>query len=202
MTRFLLAAGLIVGLALPAQAQELAPEALIRKVTGEILAAIKSDKKLAAGDRQKALKLAEEKVLPHVDFDYATRLAVGRAWRQASPEQQQRLIAEFRAMLLRTYTNAIGAYEGQEIKVLASRGKPTDDEATVRNQFLRSGRPPVGVDYRMHRTPLGWKIFDITAEGVSLVITYRSEFSQVVRQEGVEGLIKRLTTKNAPSKAG
>jgi phospholipid transport system substrate-binding protein len=180
-------------------AQESEPEALVKKITSDVLAAIKSDKELAAGDRQKAIKLAEEKILPYVDFEEATRLAVGRGWKAASPEQRKQLVAEFRAMLVRTYSNAIGTYEGQTMKVLPSRVKPGDDDATVRNQFIRPGGKPVLIDYSMRKTDAGWKIYDIVVEGVSLVLTYRSEFDAVVKQDGIDGLIKRLGAKNTPS---
>ena len=156
------------------------------------MAAIKSDKDLAAGDRQKAMKLAEEKILPHVDFEEATRLAVGRGWKQASPEQQKKLVSEFRNMLVRTYSNAISAYEGQTMKVLPSRVKPGETDATVRNQFIRPGGKPVLIDYSMRKTDKGWKIYDIVVEGVSLVLTYRSEFDAIVKQDGIDALIKRL----------
>src|SRR6185436_11451387 len=126
-----------------AQASE--PEALVKKITDEVLAAVKSDKELAAGDKQKAVKLAEEKVLPYVDFEHATRLAVGRAWRDASPEQRQRLVSEFRNMLVRTYSNAIGTYQGQTLKVLPSRGKADPEETIVRTQFVRPGGQPLPI---------------------------------------------------------
>ncbi len=185
------------------QTQGLAPDELVKKVTEDVLAAVKSDKQLAAGDKQKALKLAEEKVLPHIDFAEATRLAVGRAWQQASPEQKKQLVDEFRRMLVRTYSNAIGAYEGQTMKTLPSRMKPEDTEVTVRNQFIRaSGGKSVQLAYQMRKTDSGWKIYDIVVEGVSLVITYRSEFDAVVKQSGIEGLIKRLAEKNTPAKMG
>ena len=182
--------------------QGLGPEELVKKITDDVLAAIKSDKQLAAGDKQKALKLAEEKILPHVDFQEATRLAMGRAWAQANPEQKKKLVAEFRSMLVRTYSNAIGTYEGQTMKVLPSRNKPGDTEATVRNQYLRAGGKPVQIDYQMRQTDKGWKIYDITVEGISLVLTYRSEFDAVVKQQGIDGLIKRLGEKNTPAKLG
>jgi phospholipid transport system substrate-binding protein len=184
-----------------ALAQDSEPEALVKKITEEVLAALKSDKQLAAGDREKAVKLAEQKILPHVDFEEATRLAVGRGWKEASPEQRKKLIAEFRNMLVRTYSNAIGTYEGQTMKVLPSRVKPGEGEATVRNQFLRPGGKPILIDYSMRKTDSGWKIYDIVVEGVSLVLTYRSEFDAVVKQEGVDGLIKRLGQKNTPAPA-
>ena len=189
-------------LATPVFAQELGPEALVKKITTEVLEAIKSDKQLAAGDRQRAIKLAEEKILPHVDFEEATRLAVGRSWQQASPEQRKKLTAEFRNMLVRTYSSAIQPYGGQQMKVMPVRMKPGDTEVTVQNQFIRAGGQPVKLDYSMRKTDNGWKIYDIVVEGVSLVLTYRSEFDAVVKQEGVDGLIKRLAQKNTPAAVG
>jgi phospholipid transport system substrate-binding protein len=185
-----------------ALAQELGPEELVKKVTAEVLDAVKSDKQLAAGDRQKALKLAEEKVLPLIDFEEATRLAAGRSWPQASPEQKKQLVAGFRTMLVRTYSSAIGTYQGQTMKVMPVRMKPGDTDVTVSNQFIQPGNKPMRIDYQMRKTQDGWKIYDIVAEGVSLVLTYRSEFDAVVKQEGVDGLIKRLSQRNAPAAVG
>ena len=185
-----------------ARAQELGPDQLVQKVTEDVLASVKSDKQLAAGDRQKALKLAEEKVLPHIDFAEATRLAVGRAWSQATPPQKQQLVDEFRRMLVRTYSNSIESYQGQTMKVLPSRGKQDPEDTTVRAQFVRAGGKPLPIEFQMRKTDKGWKIYDIVVEGVSLVLTYRSEFDQVVRQDGIEGLIKRLAQKNEPVPVG
>jgi phospholipid transport system substrate-binding protein len=186
----------------PGLAQELGPEELVKKITAEVLEAVKGDKQLAAGDRQKAIKLAEEKILPHVDFEEATRLAVGRGWAQANPEQKKKLTGEFRNMLVRTYSNAIGAYEGQTMKVQPVRMKAGDTEVTVHNQFIRPGGKPVLIDYSMKKGDKGWKIYDIVVEGVSLVLTYRSEFDAIVKQDGVDGLIKRLAQKNTPAGVG
>jgi phospholipid transport system substrate-binding protein len=194
----LLSVGWMGFLGSPVLAQDAGPEQLVQKVTDEVLAAVKSDKQLAAGDKQKALKLAEEKVLPHVDFQEATRLAVGRSWRQASPEQRKKLVDEFRSMLVRTYSNAISEYQGQTLKVLPSRGKQDPEDATVRTQFMRAGGKPLPIDFQTRKTPEGWKIYDITVEGVSLVLTYRTEFDAVVKQDGIDGLIKRLGEKNTP----
>jgi phospholipid transport system substrate-binding protein len=185
-----------------ALAQQVTPDQLVQKITDDVLAAIKSDKDLAAGDKQKAIKLAEEKVLPYIDFERATRLAVGRAWRQATPEQQKRLVTEFRNMLVRTYSNAISAYQGQTLKVLPSRGKQDPEETTVRTQFVRAGGQPLPIDFTMHQKEGTWKVYDIVVEGVSLVMTYRSEFDAVVKQEGIDGLIKRLASKNMPASVG
>ena len=194
----------LFGFAAAAAAQALAPDQLVQKITEEVLTAIKSDQQLAAGDKQKAMKLAEEKVLPYIDFEEATRIAVGRAWSQANPEQRKKLISEFRNMLVRTYSNAIESYQGQSLKVLPSRGgkQETGDEATVRAQFVRAGGKPLPIEFQMRKAGQDWKVYDISVEGISLVLTYRSEFDAVVKQEGIDGLIKRLTEKNAPPKLG
>jgi phospholipid transport system substrate-binding protein len=181
-----------------AQAQMPEPEALIRKMTSDVLEAVRSDEALAAGDRHKALRLAEEVVFPHVDFRESTRLALGRNWAKASETQRDELVKEFRSMLIRTYSSAIDAYRGQTMQVLPVRMKPADTDVTVRNQFLRPGARPVAVDYAMHKTGDEWKIYDFVIEGVSLVVTYRYEFDSVLRQSDIDGLIRRLAQRNAP----
>lgn len=185
--------------AFTASAQLSGPEELVRKVTADVLEAVQKDKQLQSGDRRKALALAEEKILPLIDFEEATRLAVARAWRSATPEQRKQLETEFRRMLVRIYSNTIGVYHGQSMRVLPVRMVPDAIEVTVRNQYIRPGTPPSSVDYAMRKTPDGWKIYDITAEGISLVLTYRSEFEQIVQHSGIDGLIKRLAEKNAPA---
>jgi phospholipid transport system substrate-binding protein len=191
------AAAVSVFLALPVVAQPLGPEELVRKVTGDVLETIRNDKDLQAGDRKKALALAEQKVLPHIDFREAAQLAVGKSWHAATPAQRDQLVSEFRAMLVRIYSNAVGVYRGQTMRVFPARLEPGATETTVRNHYLRSGRPPVVVEYAMRKTGNGWKIYDIVVEGVSLVLTYRAEFDNVARQSGIDGLIKRLQEKNA-----
>jgi phospholipid transport system substrate-binding protein len=180
-----------------AAAQDLAPDALVRKVTADVLDSVKADKQLQAGDRKKALALAEEKILPHVDFREAALLAMGKSWQTASPAQQTQIVDEFRSMLVRIYSNAIDVYRGQTLRVLPLRLPQGATDVTVRNQYLREGRPPVPVEYSMKKTSEGWKIYDIAIEGVSLVLTYRAEFEQITRTSGVDGLIKRLKEKNA-----
>jgi len=181
--------------AIAAAAQELAPDALVRQVTADVLESIQGDAALQAGDRKKAIALAEQKVLPHIDFTEATRLALGSWWKTATPAQRERLSTEFRGLLVRTYANAIGAYKGQTMRVLPVRMEAGADDVIVRNQFLRPGAPPLRIDYAMYKTPAGWKIYDIVAEGVSLVLTYRTEFDQVVRQSGIDALIQRIAEK-------
>ncbi len=179
-----------------AQAQETSPEDLVRKVTAEVLEAVKSDKALAQGDRDKALALAEDKILPHIDFQEATRLAVNRAWASANKEQQQKLVVEFRTLLIRIYSQSLDVYKGQTMRVMPLKAAQGATDVTVRNQYLRPGQSAIIVDYEMRKTPSGWKIYDIVVEGVSLVLTYRSEFEQVTRASGVDGLLKRMAEKN------
>ena len=179
-----------------ARAAELGPDALVRQITDDVMDAILKDKALQAGDKEKALALAEQKILPHVDFRAMTQLALGRNWSKATPAQREQVVNGFRSMLIRTYSNAIGAYKGQKMEVKPTRMDPGDTDVTVRNSYLSPGRPAVEVDYRMEKTPEGWKIYDIVFDGVSLVATYRSEFAQQVRAGGIEGLIARLDRKN------
>ncbi len=197
---FALAFSILAAAAFPAAgqivSQELGPDELVRKVTSEVLEAIQSDKQLQAGDRRKALALAEEKILPLVDFREAARLAVGRSWNGATPAQQDELTKQFRSLLVRIYSNAIGVYRGQTMRVQPVKMAPGATQVSVRNQYVSPGRPPTSVEYAMHKTPSGWKIYDITVEGVSLVLTYRGEFDQVVREAGIDGLIKRLAERN------
>ena len=199
LSRIVAALSLLACLGL-ARAQELAPEELIKRIIDDVTAAVRDDKQLAEGDRDKALKLAEQKILPHIDFEEATRLAASRAWPQASAEQRARLVSEFRSMLVRTYSNAISVYSGRDARFLPSRSKRGGAEATVRYEFARSGGGPVQITYDMRMTERGWKIYDISVEGISLVLTYRTEFDGIVKQEGIDGLIRRLAQRNTPAK--
>jgi phospholipid transport system substrate-binding protein len=192
-------ASLFVALPAAAQQSQLGPEELVKRVTEDVLGTIQSDKKLQEGDKQKALQLAEEKVLPHIDFREAMSLAMGRSWHQATPEQKEKLVKEFRSMLVRIYANAIDRYRGQTMKVLPVRMQPNATEVVVRNRYLSPGKPPTPVEYSMKKGPEGWKIYDIAVEGVSLVLTYRSEFENITRTSGVDGLIKRLQEKRSPA---
>ena len=195
MKPFALLVSLLISV--PAFAQELGPEDLVKKVTTDVLDSVKSDKQLQAGDRRKMLALAEQRILPHVDFREAAQLAMGRSWHTATPAQQTQVTNEFRSMLVRIYSNAIQVYRGQTMRVLPVRHAPGATEVTVRNQYLSQGRPPVPVEYAMKKTPEGWKIYDISVEGVSLVLTYRAEFESITRASGIDGLLKRLAEKNA-----
>lgn len=179
-----------------AQAEIVAPDVLIKETVKDVLAVIKTDKDIQAGDQQKTLALVDEKVLPHFDFERMTQLAVGKYWRRATPEQKQALTSEFRNMLVRTYTKVFSVYRDQviEVKSLKMAG---EDEATVQTTISKPGTPVIPVNYEMKKKPNGWKVFDIYIEGVSMVISYRGTFASQIEESGIDGLIKTLSDKNA-----
>jgi phospholipid transport system substrate-binding protein len=173
-------------------AQEVAPNALLQSVTTEVIAAMKQD----AGNAAKIANLVETKVLPLFDFPRMTQIAVARNWRLVTPEQQTTLIAEFKTLLVRTYSSALSTYRDQVIEFRPLRSAPADTDITVKSLVKQSGTAPVAMDYDMEKTPAGWKVYDIKVAGVSLVTTYRDTFSEKIRDDGVAGLIKSLEDKN------
>ena len=198
----ILAAGLAlcVGLAAwNADAQLLAPppqrpDALVKAVTSEVTAVLKRD--LAAGERTDIDGLVEKKILPLFDFERMTSMAAARHWRAASPEQQKALVAEFRTLLVRTYSMSLSSYRNQEIEYKPLRGAAGDAEVVVMSLVRQPGAQAVTIDYAMQDTPAGWKVHDVQVAGVSLVITYRETFAAAVRDGGIDGLIATLAGKN------
>ena len=178
-----------------ALAQE-APDALVKRVTDEVLAIIKADKDLQAGNSRKIAELAEVKVLPHFDFSRMTRLAVGRNWQQASDAQKEQLVKEFRTMLVRTYSTSLTAYRNQTIEVKPLKMAAADKEVTVRTAVLQQGGPSIPIDYAMEKADSGWKVYDVVIDGASLVTTYRSTFNEQVQKGGIDGLVKTLAERN------
>lgn len=187
---------LLLFVAAGARAQMQEPDALIRDTVKEVLEVVKQDKDIKAGNQKKILELVDAKVLPHFDFERMTRLAVGRGWRNATAEQRTALVAEFRTLLVRTYTNAFTGYRDQTVEIKPFKMPAGADEVTIRTAIVKPGAQPVAVDYEMEKTPHGWRAFDLSIEGVSLVTTYRSNFAETVQQSGVDGLIKSLQDKN------
>jgi len=189
-----------------AAAQE-APDALVKRVTDEVLAIIKADKDLQAGNTQKVVSLAEQKVLPHFDFTRMTRLAVGKNWQQANDAQKESLTKEFRTMLVRTYSTSLSAYRNQTIEVKPLKMAAGDKEVTVRTQVVQPGGPPIPIDYAMEKADSGWKVYDVVIDGASLVTTYRGSFNDQIQKGGIDGLVKTLAERNksgqpaAPAKA-
>ena len=187
----------------PLRAQEIvAPDVLAKNVTDEVLALLRADKDIQAGNTKKVVDLVEKKVLPHFEFTRMTRLAVGPNWRQATPEQQKALVIEFRALLVQTYAATLTAYRNQVIDYRPLRMQPDDTEAVVKSLINQSGGKPVTVDYKMEKTPAGWKVYDVVVADLSLVQNYRGSFETEVRKGGIDGLIKALTEKNQQLAAG
>lgn len=179
----------------PALPQNMAPDILIRTVTLEVLDIIRHDKGIQDGDPAKVADLVELKILPHFDFARMTQLAVALNWRLATAEQQAALTSEFRTLLVRTYSTALSAYRNQVIEFRPLRGAPAE-ETTVRSMIRRSGTASTSMDYDMERLPAGWKVYDIKIDGMSLVTTYRDTFASMVREDGIDGLIRALADKN------
>lgn len=183
--------------ALPTWAMEVGPDALVDNTAQEVLAIVRQDKDIRAGSKAKLLEVVEARILPHFDFTRMTRLAMGKNWSKAAPEQQQQLVKEFRTLLVRTYSNALTTYRDHTIKVEPLKGKADDSDTTVKTQVIQGqGQQPVPIDYSMEKTADGWKVYDVTVAGVSLVTNYRSTFNSQVHGGGVEKLIKTLTEKN------
>ena len=186
--------------ALPALAQE-GPDALVKRVSQEVLQVIKTDPKVQAGDQARIRELIETKLVQHFDFSRMTALAMGRNWQKATPDQQKRLADEFKSLLVRTYSNALVQYRNQEIDYKPLRADPNATDVTVRTEVVRPGQPPVSIDYSLTKGASGWRAYDVIVGGVSLVTNYRDEFNEQIRQGGVDGLINSLAARNkAPAK--
>ncbi len=190
-------AAVVIGFAtVGALAQDVAPDALVQGVSQDVIAIVKQDRDIQRGNTKKILELVEAKVLPHFDFQRMTQLAMGASWRRATPEQQKQLTEEFRTLLVRTYSAGLANYRDQVIEYKPLRAKPEETEVIVRSEVKQSGAQPVPIDYNMQKTAGGWKVYDVAIGGVSLVTTYRDTFTQEVRANGVDGLIKTLADKN------
>jgi phospholipid transport system substrate-binding protein len=179
-----------------AQAQE-APDALVKRVSQDVLATIKADPQIQAGNQARIHEMIETKLLPYFDFTRMTALAMGRNWRRATPEQQKRLTEEFKTLLVRTYSSALNQYRNETIEYKPLRMNPADTDVIVRTEVHRSiGTQPVQMDYNLEKTAEGWKAYDVVVGGVSLVTNYRDEFNTLIASGGVDGLIKSLENKN------
>ncbi|MDP2818223.1 MAG: ABC transporter substrate-binding protein [Polaromonas sp.] len=177
------------------RAADEAPDALIKRTSTEVLDAIKSDKAIQGGDVGKIIALVDGKVMPHVNFTRMTASAVGRNWRQATPEQQKRLQDEFKTLLVRTYSGALIQVKDQTVSVKPLRAAAADTEVQVRTEVIGRG-DPIQLDYRMEKTASGWKIYDLNVLGIWLVETYRTQFAQEISAKGVDGLIAALAERN------
>ena len=180
-----------------AHAEVVAPDQLIRNTVDEVIGIVKQDKDIQAGDQKKINALVDAKVLPHFDFARMTQLAVGKYWRTATPEQKQALTTEFRNMLVHTYTKVFMVYRDQTVEVKPFRMAADDTEVTVKTTINKLGSQPIPVDYEMKIGADGWKVFDISIEGVSMVLSYRGTFASQIQETGIDGLIKMLSDKNS-----
>jgi phospholipid transport system substrate-binding protein len=201
MFLFTLMAGLAIALsAMQAHAQQ-APDALVKQTVEGLLTSIKADAEIQAGNAPKLLRLVDQQVLPNVDFETTTRLAAGRHWRDATPAQQQALVKEFRATLVRTYSGAVSAVRPQTtVALLPFRAQPADTDVVVRTTINQPNGEPIQVDYRLEKRPdSSWKIYDVNVLGVWLIQNYRNQFSQEIQQKGFDGLIKSLADRNRQS---
>ena len=186
----------LTALAAAASADMMAPDVLVKKVTLEVVGIIQNDKDMRNGNRRKIIDLIEAKVLPHFDFGSMTATAVGLGWRKATPEQRARLTEEFKTLLVRTYASALAAYSDQRFDFRPLHARPSDTDVTVQVRVIQAGAQPLSIDYGMEKTSSGWKVYDVSVGGVSLVANYRTEFGNLVRAEGIDGLIRNLHAKN------
>ncbi len=198
----LAAAGLLANL-MPLSATwaaDEAPDALVKRIATEVLDAVKADAAIQAGDVGRITALVDSKIMPNVNFTRMTASAVGRFWRQATPDQQKRLQDEFKTLLVRTYSGALGEVKDQTLSFRPFRGKPEDTEVVVRSEVRGRGEP-IQLDYRLEKTPSGWKIYDLNVLGVWLVETYRTQFAQEINAKGLDGLIAALAQRNKSASA-
>jgi len=195
-----LMAAAILGIALAAASAhaatvdpKAAPNDFVQAAADNALEALKQDKTAQNGNLTRINQLVDQYILPYVNFEKTTRLAAGRYWRQATPDQQQRLVAAFRNTLIRTYSGALANVDQKSsITMQPFRGDPNADDVVVRSQLSQSNGPAVGVDYRLEKTPEGWKIYDLNVEGIWLIQNYRNQFAQQIQQNGIDGLIDAL----------
>lgn len=180
-----------------ASAEELAPDALVRNVATDVLDLVRKDKEIQNGNTRKAADLVEKMVLPHFNFKRMTAQAVGKWWRQATPVQQQALQDEFRTLLVRTYANALTAYKNQTIEFKPLKMAPADKDVMVRTEVRQPGAKSINIDYAMQKTPDGWKVYDFSIGGISMVTSYRDQFGPEIGNNGLDGLLRTLKAKNA-----
>ena len=184
----------------PSMAADESPDALIKRVSSEILDNIRSDKSVQDGDMTKVMTLVDSQIMPNVNFVRMTAAAVGRSWRQATPAQQKRLQDEFKTLLIRTYSGALAQVKEQTISIKPLRASAADTEVIVRTEVLGRG-DPVQLDYRLEKVGNSWKIYDLNVLGVWLVETYRTQFAQEISAKGIDGLIASLVERNKSNAA-
>jgi phospholipid transport system substrate-binding protein len=184
----------VSAIAAPATAE--APDVLVKRISADVIETVKADKDIQAGNRNKLMELVNSKILPHVDADRMTSMAAGRFWRQATPEQQKRLSEEFRTLLVYTYSGALSQIKNETVEFKPMRSDPADPEVEVRSQVNVARGEPITLNYRLTKTPSGWKIYDINVLGAWLVETYKGNFAAEINKGGIDGLITKLSERN------
>jgi len=192
---WLMAASMAVAAGLAHAQADKAPDVLIKEVSTDVIDSVRADKSIKQGDVQKVIALVDAKVMPHVDFQRMTASAMGRYWRQATPDQQTRLQQEFKILLVRTYSGALAQVQDQTVELMPMRSAPTDKEVVVKTAVKGRG-DPIQLDYRLEQTSDGWKIYDVNVLGVWLVENYRNTFSQEINASGIDGLINKMAERN------
>ncbi|PWF41193.1 MlaC/ttg2D family ABC transporter substrate-binding protein [Massilia glaciei] len=180
-----------------ASASAEAPDALVKRISLDVIESAKADKQIQAGDQKRVMDLVETKILPYVDFNRMTQLAAGRHWRSATPEQKKALAREFRTLLIFTYSGALSQIKNQSVEFRPMNAQPGDQEVEVRSQVVQPRGEPIMLNYRLAKTPAGWKIFDINVLGAWLVETYKGNFNAGISKGGFDGLIKSMAERNA-----
>jgi len=200
---FFLLMALLLGFNPPAAmaANDTLPDVLARTTTQEVLAILKQDKELKSGNLAKLYQLVEAKILPNFDFNRMTQLALGKHWPRATAKQKQELVTEFRNLLVRTYSSSLTEFTDQTIEFKPLAMKPDDTDVTVRSEIRQPGGQPIPIHYSMYKTAFGWKVYDVTIDGVSLVTNYRASFASTIRQNGIDGLVKTLAAQSARGEA-
>lgn len=178
-----------------------APDTLIKTVTAQVLDQIKSDKQIQSGNITRITELVNEKILPYTDFTRTTRLVMGRNWNTATPQQQQQIVEQFKMLLIRTYSGALAQVRNQEVQYKPFRADPSDTDVVVRSVVVNNGSP-IELDYRLYKSPQGWKVYDINVLGAWLIQAYQQQFNEQIQQHGVAGLVQFLTARNQQLASG
>ncbi len=185
-----------IGVPLAAHAADEAPDALVKRVSEEILEIARNDQQIKAGNQQRIMEVVQSKIIPYVNFQRMTSMAAGRFWREATPEQQAQLTSEFKTLLIYTYSGAISQVRNQKLEFKPLRAAPEDTEVEVRSSVIQARGEPIQLNYRLEKTPNSWKIYDVNILGAWLVETYKGSFASEISKGGIDGLIKTLTERN------
>lgn len=177
------------------------PDGMIKTVTNQVLDTLRADKSIRSGDINRITEVVNKEILPYTDFRRTTQLAMGPAWRRATPQQQEQVAEQFMMLLIRTYAGALSQFRDQPVQFKPFRAAPTDTDVVVRSAVINNGQP-IELDYRLYKTPQGWRVYDLNVAGAWLIQVYQQQFTQKINESGVSGLIQFLTDRNQQLAAG